>query len=87
MGKRPRLRKIKVDFILLSDAWGKAYADEHRIELHKTMDDRLLLEVAAHEVAHVICPYLDEEPITQLGRHIGDMIWRLGFRRTEKGDE
>ena len=87
MGRRPRLRKIKIDFVLLTDAWGKAYAAEHRIELHKTMDDRLLLEIAAHEVAHVICDYLDEEAIALLGRHIGEVIHRLGFRRTEKGDE
>lgn len=62
-------------------AWGYAYIDEHRIELDPRMTDEKLLEVAAHEVAHIILPQLDEATVTLLGRHVGDVLYRLNFRR------
>lgn len=45
------------------------------------MTDEKLLEVAAHEVVHIILPQLDEATVTLLGRHVGDVLYRLSFRR------
>lgn len=55
-----------------------------RIVLDPRMDDATMLEVAFHEVAHIICPYLEEDAVELLGRHIGDVLTRLGFRRVEE---
>jgi len=68
-------------------AWGYAYPDEHRIELDERMSDKRLLEIAAHEAAHIVAPYLDEAAIDLIGRHVGSVLYRIGFRRTEKGDK
>ena len=84
MPRKPRFRKIKIEWQEMRSTWGLAYADEHRIVLHPKMDDGTLLEVASHEVAHIVCPYLDEEAVELLGRHIGDVLTRLGFRRIEE---
>lgn len=78
---RRKFRPIQIDWKRSSVAWGYAYIDEHRIELDPRMTDEKLLEVAAHEVAHIILPQLDEATITLLGRHIGDVLYRLSFRR------
>ena len=87
MPRRPRLRPIKIEWKRLPTAWGYAYPDEHRIELDSRMHDKLMLEIASHEVAHIVAPYLDEAAIDLIGRHIGEVLFRIGFRRTEKGDE
>ena len=81
---RKRFRRIKVEFEEMRTTWGLAYTDEYRIVLDSRMTDATMLEVAAHEVAHVICPYLEEEAVELLGRHIGDVLTRLGFRRIEE---
>ena len=81
---RKRFRRIKVEFEEMRTTWGLAYTDEHRIVLDPRMTDATMLDVAAHEVAHVICPYLEEDAVELLGRHIGDVLTRLGFRRIEE---
>lgn len=80
---RRRFRPIQIDWKRSSIAWGYAYTEEHRIELEPSLlkDDKKLLEVAAHEVAHIILPHLDEATVTLLGKHVGDVLYRLSFRR------
>lgn len=78
---RRRFKPIEIGWKRSAIAWGYAYIDEHRIELDPRMTDEKLLEVAAHEVAHIILPELDEATITLLGRQIGDVLYRLSFRR------
>lgn len=77
---------IAYDWKSSASVWGMAFPDERRIELDPRMDDRTLLEIAPHEVIHVIAPFLDEEAVTEIGRHIGDVLHRLGFRRHEGED-
>lgn len=81
---RRRFRPIQIDWKRSAVAWGYAYTDEHRIELEPSLlkDDKKLLEVAAHEVVHIILPQLDEATVLLLGRHIGDVLHRLSFRRS-----
>lgn len=78
---RRRFRPIQIDWKRSAVAWGYAFIDEHRIELDPRMTDEKLLEVAAHEVAHIILPHLDEATVTLLGKHVGDVLYRLSFRR------
>lgn len=81
MARKKRFRKIKIAWKRSESVWGIAYPDEHRIELDDRMTDVTLIEVASHEVAHVVLPVLDEEAVELLGRHIADVLTRLGFRR------
>lgn len=81
MARKKRFRKIKIGWKRSETVWGMAYPEEHRIELDDRMTDVTLIEVASHEVAHVVLPVLDEEAVELLGRHIADVLSRLGFRR------
>ena len=80
-----RRKKIKLVLKPLSDAWGYAYDKEREIELDSRMDDELMLSTAAHEVLHVVFPFLTEAAVDEAGDEIGDVLFRLGFRRTEEG--
>jgi predicted SprT family Zn-dependent metalloprotease len=84
MPRKARFRKIRIDWRKSETAWGVAYCEDHRIELDPRMTDETLLEVASHEVAHIVLPFLDEEAVELLGRHIGDVLTRLGFSRVEE---
>ena len=90
MPRKPRfkrLRHIRVDWITSRGFWGWAYPDEWRIELDHRSCDKMLMNTIVHEVAHVVLPVLDEAAVKILGDHAADVLWRLGFRRVEKGDE
>jgi len=84
MPKRPRFKPIKIDWKRSESVYGMAYPLEHRIELDDRMTDTTMIEVAAHEVTHVILPVLDEEAVELLGRHIANVLTRLGFQRHEE---
>ena len=85
--KAKRLRHIRIDWVKSRTAWGWGYPDEWRIELDARSCDKTLANTAVHEVAHVVLPMLDEAAVEALGNHAADVLWRLGFRRIEKGDE
>jgi hypothetical protein len=42
------------------------------------------LEIAAHEVAHLVFPEAEEKQIVMLGKQVADVIWRLNFRRAQE---
>ena len=77
------MRKIRYRHKRNRGVWGLAYPDEWKIELDPEMGDKLLLEVASHEVTHVVIPDLDEAAVDRLGKQIADVLWRLGFRRED----
>ena len=85
--KRKRLRPIRIAWVRSNLAWGMAYPEEWRIELDDRSCDKTLAGIAVHEVAYVVLPMLDEAAVEALGNHAADVLWRLGFRRIEKGDE
>jgi hypothetical protein len=80
---KQRLRKIKIRFCELDDAWGLAYPDAWEIHLDHRLDDKTLIDIATHETVHVVAPDLSEEATDRIGRHVADVLWRLGFRRDE----
>lgn len=84
---RKRLRPIRIGWVKSERRWGCAFPDEHRIEIDPRCDDKTLLNIAVHEVAHVRLHLLDEAAVEDLGNHAADVLWRLGFRRIERGDE
>jgi hypothetical protein len=60
-----------------------AYPDQWRIELDDRLSDKTLIDIATHETVHVVAPDLSEEATDRIGRHVADVLWRLGFRRDE----
>lgn len=77
------MRKVRYRFKRTPGVWGLAFPDEWRIELDPFMDDKTLLDIAVHETTHVVAPDLSEEATDRIGRHVADVLWRLGFRREE----
>ena len=85
--KRKPLRPIRIAWVKSNLRWGCAFPDEHRIEIDPRCCDKTLLNIAVHETTHVLLPVLDESAVEALGNHAADVLWRMGFRRMEKGDE
>lgn len=81
-----RRRKIKITLKPLTTAWGYAYDKEREIELDSRMDDQTMLSTAPHEVLHILFPWLEEYAVNEAGDEIGDVLYRLGFRRTDEGE-
>ena len=78
--KRPR--RIKIIWEEMEDAWGQADDETNTIWLDPRMDDKSLLEVAAHEVAHIVFTFIDEETISLFDRQLSDVFTRI--RRARK---
>jgi hypothetical protein len=79
------MRKIRYRFKRNPGCWGMAYPQEWRVELDPALDDKTLLDIAIHEAIHVVAPDLSEEATDRIGRHCGELLWRLGFRREDEG--
>lgn len=77
------MRKVRYSFRRNPGCWGMAYLSEWRIELDPELDDKTLIDIATHETVHVVAPDLSEEATDRIGRHVADILWRLGFRREE----
>ena len=77
------MRRISIKRKRNKNAWGMAYPDEWRIELDPELDDKTLIDIAVHETVHVVARDLSEEATDRIGRHVADVLWRLGFRREE----
>ena len=81
-----KLRPIKVVWKRLPKAWGLADHTKHTIWLDPRMDDKTLLEIAAHEVAHIVFPVLDEAAVDLFGKQFADVATRIGFARNQGDD-
>jgi len=77
------MRKVRYAFKRNPGCWGMAYPDQWRIELDDRLSDKTLIDIATHETVHVVAPDLSEEATDRIGRHVADVLWRLGFRRDE----
>ena len=77
------MRKVRYSFKRNPGCWGMAYPSEWRIELDDRLSDKTLIDIATHETVHVVAPDLSEEATDRIGRHVADILWRLGFRRDE----
>jgi hypothetical protein len=60
-----------------------AYPEEWKIELDPDLEEKTLIDIATHETVHVVAPDLSEEATDRIGRHVADVLWRLGFRLEE----
>lgn len=74
------MRKVRFSRKRNPGCWGMAYPKEWRIELDPVLDEKTLIDIATHETVHVVAPDLSEEATDRIGRHVADVLWRLGFR-------
>lgn len=77
------MRRVRFRYKRNPGCWGMAYPQEWRIELDPELDDKTLIDIAVHETVHVVARDLSEEATDRIGRHVADVLWRLGFRREE----
>lgn len=77
------MRKIRIARKRNPGAWGMAYPEQWRIELDPSLEDKTLIDIAVHEVTHVVLPVLDEAAVDILGKQVADVLWRLGFRKED----
>jgi len=54
------------------------------IYLDPRQDEAELLDTAVHELLHDAAPYLEEFAVEVYGSHIGDALWRMGWRLNKK---
>ncbi len=81
--KRYRFPHLRIVFKALPKDWGYTYPNEWTIYLDKRMEDKLMIDTAAHEVLHKIIPDLKEETVELAGQHIADVLTRIGFARNQ----
>ena len=82
--KSPKMRtKIRIKWMRTpaNGNWGMAIPEKKTIYLEERMDDRTMMDVAMHEVAHVMFPMLDEEAVNEFGIVAADVLTRIGFKR------
>ena len=77
------MRKVRIARKRNDRHWGMAYPEEWRIELNPDLEEKTLIDIATHETVHVVAPDLSEEATDRIGRHVADVLWRLGFRLEE----
>lgn len=70
----------KVVYKKLRTAWGYAYLNQNKIELHNKMKGKKHLEILLHEKLHLLFPDLDETAVKRYGKDMCEMIWKQGYR-------
>lgn len=55
-----------------------------RIYIDPRQPEREMLDTAVHELLHDACPYLEEDAVERYGTHIGEALWRMGWRLKDK---
>jgi len=66
------------------DLMGYYEPDEPAIYIRETLKDRATLETAIHETLHHLFPKLSESRVENYGVIIGDVLWKLKYRRRAK---
>ena len=71
----------KVVYKRLRKAWGYAYVNLDRIELHNKLKGIKHLEILLHEKLHLLFPDHDEKAINRMGKDIANVLWKDGYRK------
>jgi hypothetical protein len=78
------MRRIRFTHKRNPGCWGLARVDKWRIEIDPDLEDQTHMDIALHEGLHCIFPDLSEEAVNQAGITLADLLWRLGYRRSEE---
>lgn len=54
-----------------------------QILLNNNMTGHMLLDTLLHETIHVLCPYLDENTVVQIGSCLATVLLETGFAKEE----
>lgn len=77
---RTTWRRLKADD-------GACHFDSRLIVLHAGLAGQDLLDAAAHEVLHAALPDLDEPAVDETAGAVAELLWRLGYRRCDLGQD
>jgi len=77
----PKKIKIRIRKLGKEKAVGLAWMGENFIEIDPRQTEKEFLLTAIHEVFHILFPDFSERKIINLEKKMGDVIWRLGYRR------
>lgn len=77
---RTTWRRLKVDD-------GACHFDRRLIVLHARLAGQELLDGAAHEVLHAALPDLDEPAVNETAGAVAELLWKMGYRRCDLGEE
>jgi hypothetical protein len=69
---------------LLPKYHGLCHYDTRTIELDAKQSEKDLLGTAIHEALHAAFPDLSEDAVDEASISVGELVWKLGFRRREQ---
>lgn len=55
--------------------------------INKKLKGKALLSTILHELLHIIEPRWSEEAVLELENDLAEILWNLGYRSTDLGDE
>lgn len=72
-----------------SDGWAEhdPKTPKKHIWINQVTQGRDLLDTIIHEVTHCFSPHWSEEAVLQFGTELATILWELGYRSEELGDE
>ncbi len=62
---------------------GECDYNERRITVHGTHEPKMELDILVHEVLHACSDVLSEDFVDPAATDIANLLWDLGYRRTE----
>ena len=79
-------RRIRYRHRRNKGCWGKAFYESWTIDIDPRLAGQTHLDIAIHEGLHCLFPQIDEAVINAAGTTLADLLWRLGYRRTNEED-
>jgi len=73
--------KIKIRDLSKEKCVGLAWMEDNLIEIDPKQTEKEFLLTAIHEVFHLLFPKFGEKKVISLEKRMGDVLWRLGYRR------
>ena len=83
----PKRRKLKIVERKLGreKAWGLCWQGENLIELDPRLKGKKKLNLACHELAHLVFPSIESErEIERIARIFANALWSLNYRQISK---
>lgn len=84
--KRRSERRIRYRHRKNRGCYGKAFYESWTIDIDPRLGGETHLSIAIHEGLHCLYPDLDEQSVNSAGNVLADLLWRLGYRRTNEDE-
>lgn len=81
MARKRKRVKVTLRPLGRERAVGQAFQGDSEIEVDFRVKPKYFLQINCHEVAHLFFCDESEHKINEFGKHLSDVLWRVGFRR------